>query len=103
MEALLRPAKPLYIGRKACMPTTPLVFSPAEPLIRAATAYDALRRNRDPKPALWPAYGPYGTTEHATNMTSLAQETHWQTQIRAGNRILATGTIVPEQIIPEPA
>ena len=36
-------------------------------------------------------------------MTSLAQETHWQTQIRAGNRILATGTIVPEQIIPEPA
>ncbi|WP_252737629.1 type I-E CRISPR-associated protein Cas5/CasD [Citreicella sp. C3M06] len=50
-QALMHPARPLFIGRKTCLPTAPIFTG----TLRAETVLDALRAIGLPGHALWPA------------------------------------------------
>lgn len=48
--ALVAPARPLFIGRKPCLPSRPIA---AEPMVEAANVYEALRRAPAPPKPAW--------------------------------------------------
>lgn len=94
--ALDTPERPLFLGRKPCLPATRLLLG----RVRAATLRDALRQRRpaidpardgDPTAALawWPEH------EHdADGVTvTVTDERDWANQIHGGHRVLRHGTI----------
>ncbi len=90
--ALDRPARPLFIGRKPCLPSRPL--RQPNPVI-AATAYDALTAcgsGRQLK-ALWPvAEGPESGAS-VTRVVSLSDLRNWRTGLHGGSRLVVEGTV----------
>lgn len=96
LEAALRqPARPLFLGRKTCLP--------AEPLLRGRIAADSAvaalgrwprDRRADPGPlnALWPK----DETGPAPNrLEPVHDERDWQNQIHAGRRLVRLGLVDP--------
>ena len=99
--ALDRPARPLFIGRKPCLPSAPL----AHGFVPAPTAYDALRNVPEVAPdkeggsrglrALWPlGEGPSdGDMVHA--IVDLPDLRNWRTGLHGGTRTVVEGRIEP--------
>ncbi|QPC45449.1 type I-E CRISPR-associated protein Cas5/CasD [Kaustia mangrovi] len=97
-DALLRPARPLFIGRKPCLPSRPLIApDPAASFIETQTVGEALetipRHNKDALRALWPA-GEGGTTR-TDRALDLADERNWSSGLHGGTRRVCEGTIQP--------
>lgn len=98
--ALDRPARPLFIGRKPCLPSCPLRVN----IINAVSAYEALRKvpavdaGRGPLRALWPqAEGP--TEGHQVHrIVALADLRNWKTGLHGGTRLVVEGTVEAEGI-----
>lgn len=92
--ALDRPARPLFLGRKACLPSLPIL--PAESLrwVEAGSVYEALRLYpAQPEGtycrAQWPAAeGPEGDREIA-----LCDERNWLTGMHGGSRRIIEGVL----------
>jgi len=86
-EALDRPARPLFLGRKPCLPTHPLRAGE----VRGATvheALDALARER-PCPAAWPANeGPAGDRS-----LDVADTRIWSSGLHGGTRAVVEGRV----------
>lgn len=84
--ALDRPARPLFIGRKPCLPTSPLLAGRAE----GATAYAALRSLEIAGHAIWPEEGdgPDGALRH-----DLADLRNWHSGLHGGSRVVMEGRI----------
>jgi CRISPR system Cascade subunit CasD len=74
-SALERPARPLFIGRKPCLPSSPLFSGWAE----ASTAQGALRSLGIPGRAFWPMEGD-------ENGFSLADLRNWNSGLHGGDR-----------------
>ena len=97
--ALDRPARPIFIGRKSCLPSAPLRqrFD-----IVAPTAYDALRKvpvvSGPPDGrmlALWPfGEGPEDLPE-ALRVVDIPDLRNWRTGLHGGTRKIVEGFIVP--------
>lgn len=88
-DALLRPARPLYLGRKPCLPARPLVTGQATDFLQAPTAHAALEHTAGKRHlrAFWPeGEGPVGQRGHET-----ADMRHWQTGLHGGVRIVQEG------------
>lgn len=106
-QALERPARPLFLGRKTCLPTRPLLAGRVE----ADDAVTALHKARDlalatlaaeDNPGIykydgtnaeWPL--PLGTT-HApagARIERLVDRRDWRNQIHGGERLVATGLL----------
>ncbi|HMV69100.1 MAG TPA: type I-E CRISPR-associated protein Cas5/CasD, partial [Myxococcota bacterium] len=47
-DALVRPARPLFLGRKPCLPSRPLVPAGAQAWVEAATVGEAIRAASGP-------------------------------------------------------
>ena len=103
-EALRRPARPLFLGRKCCLPARPLLDGQieAESLVEALRLVPRDQRaDAGPLPAWWPHVdGPQGDgTAH--NGEGRLMPTHdqrdWANQVHAGRRLLRHGTIVPRE------
>ncbi len=97
-DALLRPARPLFIGRKPCLPSCPLIApDPAASFIETQTVGEALetipRHSEDALRALWPA-GEGGTTR-TDRALDLADERNWSSGLHGGTRRVCEGTIQP--------
>ena len=103
-EALRRPARPLFLGRKCCLPARPLL----EGLMEADSLFEAIRevprdRRADagPLPAWWPAAerpqhagSAFGREER---LVPTFDQRDWANQIHAGRRLLRHGTVVPAE------
>jgi CRISPR system Cascade subunit CasD len=96
-EALGRPARPLFLGRKACLPSRPVLPPEADRWIEAASVYEALclypteirvERCR----AQWPvAEGP---GSQGYRQIALCDERNWLTGMHGGSRQIVEGMIV---------
>lgn len=96
-EALTRPARPLFIGRKPCLPAGPLLRE-KPPFVHAATAYDALRKVAGNEArAFWPlGEGPEAGSE-VDRIIDLPDIRNWRTGLHGGVRKVIEGRIVPER------
>src|SRR5699024_8082149 len=76
-SALVCPARPLFLGRKPCLPSRPLVAGTDDDFVEAPSAYDALKRISEPHNAraFWPEdEGPVGVRAH-----DVADLRYWRT------------------------
>lgn len=88
-DALIRPARPLFLGRKPCLPSRPLVSGSVADFLNAPTVYDALKQASGvPRArAFWPdEEGPVGTRAH-----DIADLRHWRTGLHGGSRTVWEG------------
>ena len=100
LAAFLHPARTLYFGRRSCIPAAPIVTDPANAIVTAATAYDALRSVPGPDRAMaaeWPAYGPLGTTRNAVAMQLRADQPSPENLHIHGHRHVCSGMVTPVQ------
>lgn len=94
--ALQAPARPLFVGRKSCLPSAPLFYG----MTKAQTAYEALEKtpraeeSEKTMRALWPENeGP----EHGSlidRILSLPDLRNWKTGLHSGSRLVVEGRIV---------
>lgn len=97
--ALDRPARPLFIGRKPCLPSAPL----RQGEIMAETAYEALGRvpcHETPAGglrALWPADEGPVTGPEVNRVLDLADQRNWMTGLHGGTRPVVEGRITPRE------
>lgn len=97
--ALQTPARPLFLGRKCCIPSCPLLLK----RVRCASLFVALelappiepeRRSEGPLAAWWPE-GEEGCPPGRPLAT--AEDRDWQNQIHAGRRVVIQGHVVPRE------
>lgn len=95
--ALARPARPLFIGRKSCLPSAPIW---REEKVLAATAYDALRAvpalRSDGRRAraIWPAGdGPAPSESNVSRLIELPDLKNWRTGLHGGARSVVEGLV----------
>lgn len=95
-EAVARPVRPLFIGRKPCLPAGPLLRE--ERFVHAATAYDALREVAGAQArAVWPlGEGPESGRE-VDRIVDLPDIRNWRTGLHGGVRKVVEGRVVPER------
>lgn len=83
-KALERPARPLFIGRKPCLPSAPLFAG----WIEASGVFAALQALGLPGRAIWPQQE---TAEPGS--FDLADLRNWRTGLHAGSRVVVEGAI----------
>ena len=96
--AVDRPVRPLFVGRKPCLPSAPMHVNLA---VSASSAYDALKQVPPCNPgqgalnALWPVGdGPvYG--ESVKRIIDLADLRNWRTGLHGGTRKVVEGVVEP--------
>ena len=97
-QAFDRPARPLFLGRKPCLPSAPLLARDPARWVTGDTAYEALSsvpggggRLR----ALWPVgQGPEGG-DVVDRIVDLADLRNWHTGLHGGSRRVVEGWITP--------
>lgn len=95
--ALGEPERPLFLGRKPCIPSLPLVLG----MVRAASLHAALLRapisaraaKGGPWAAWWPEAGEPAPTAGAGRLLPVYDERDWTNQIHTGRRFLWEGRI----------
>ena len=94
--ALAQPERPLFLGRKTCLPSVPLVLGRVE----APSLWAALRRAplsaraaEGPWAAWWPEAGEPAPPAGAGQLRPLYDERDWTNQIHTGRRFLWAGRI----------
>ncbi len=97
--ALDRPARPLFIGRKPCLPSAPLR---QKDFITAPTAYAALRsfpRQEDAAErlrALWPLGEGPSEGDAVHRIIDLPDLRNWRTGLHGGTRKIVEGVLLPQ-------
>ena len=95
--ALDRPARPLFIGRKPCLPSAPLLAADASRWVTADTAYEALcaLSEKGGARALWPEdHGPRAG-EAVDRIADCADLKVWRTGLHGGSRRVVEGRVTP--------
>ena len=97
-DAFDRPARPLFLGRKACLPSRPLLRGGPARWVQGDTAHQALRAlpgDGTRRRALWPAgEGPEtgGDVDRIVDMPDLR---NWRTGLHGGSRRVVEGWVAP--------
>lgn len=96
-QALQTPARPLFIGRKPCIPSAPLFVRLAlYPSLYQALCQEKLLRP-SPAPARykawWPAEEGAGATPTQTRLLHVTDQRDWQNQIHVGKRVMYEGFV----------
>ena len=100
-EAFEKPARPLFLGRKPCLPALPLLAAQeAERWVTANSAHEALAKlpgNGEKLRAQWPVgQGPEtGGSDQFISISDLADLRNWHTGLHAGSRQVVEGWISP--------
>ena len=96
-RALEEPARPLFIGRKPCLPSGPLFngFQEGDTALAALKAVPMGEKPsaHEPVRALWPAWE--GTDESA-NTHMLTDQRNWVSGLHGGGRLVCEGEIARE-------
>lgn len=95
--ALSLPARPIFIGRKPCLPSAPLDGG----FVHAATAFEALQRvpgeSTGPLRALWPAGEGPESGEAVHRIIDLPDLRNWRTGLHGGTRRVVEGALLLER------
>ena len=95
--ALMRPARPLFIGRKPCLPSAPLLLPGRVSAPDAHAALSALAAKPDAAPrkmrALWPQGEGPDVGENVWRVIDLPDLRNWRTGLHGGTRRVVEGTI----------
>ncbi|MFN3459371.1 MAG: type I-E CRISPR-associated protein Cas5/CasD [Oceanibaculum sp.] len=95
--ALSLPVRPLFIGRKPCLPSAPLDGG----FVHAATAFEALQRvpgeSTGPLRALWPAGEGPESGESVHRIIDLPDLRNWRTGLHGGTRRVVEGEVLLER------
>ncbi|MEW5421165.1 type I-E CRISPR-associated protein Cas5/CasD [Amorphus sp. 3PC139-8] len=103
--ALDRPARPLFLGRKPCLPSAPLYRG----FVMAETAGEALRLVPSGSPgagaserlrALWPVDEAPVTGAEIERIYPLPDIRNWTTGLHGGTRMIAEGSLMPAEAAP---
>ena len=102
--AIDRPARPLFVGRKPCIPSLPMCETAD---VSAPTAYAALmqvpsysdKSDRSLR-ALWPLDEGPVTGERVQRVIELADLRNWRTGLHGGTRKVVEGSITPLEASP---
>ena len=98
-EAFERPVRPLYFGRKPCLPSSPLLEEGESRWIVAGTAWAALCALPGAETRLraqWPMGEGPSLGECVDRIADLADLRNWQSGLHAGSRQIVDGWIVPD-------
>ena len=101
--AIDRPARPLFVGRKTCLPTAPLRAS--DP-VSAPSAYVALQHvpansaTEQVLRALWPLEEGPVDGDNVDRIIDLADLRNWRTGLHGGTRRVVEGNIIPVESTP---
>lgn len=95
-DALERPARPLFIGRKSCLPAAPLVAgrTETEDVLRALKEWpadDLPPGEEATREAWWPV--DLGETDRETRELTVSDQRDWANQVHTGQRTLRHGLI----------
>ena len=97
-EAFDRPARPLFLGRKPCLPSRPLLAKEPARWVTGETAYEALckvpgegRKLR----GLWPVGQGPEQGDGIDRVMDLADMRNWRTGLHGGSRQVVEGRISP--------
>ena len=99
-EGLDRPVRPLFLGRKSCLPSAPLLASGSNRWVTGDTAYEALCRvpgEEEEYRAQWPiGQGPEagGAVDQISDLADLR---NWHTGLHVGSRQVVDGRVTPER------
>lgn len=102
VAALERPARPLFIGRKPCLPSAPVLW---KKFVAAPTAHDALLRleNEADTPvkrmrAIWPIGEGPEDGESVFRIVDLPDSRNWRTGLHGGARKIVEGVVLAREI-----
>ena len=99
-EAFDNPARPLFLGRKPCLPSAPLLSPGAGRWVTAATAHEALcsipgaEQAVEPLRALWPVGEGPEAGEMVDRIYDLADLRNWRTGLHGGSRRVVEGRMI---------
>ncbi|MHA7969332.1 type I-E CRISPR-associated protein Cas5/CasD [Rhizobium sp. CAU 1783] len=108
-EALFRPARPLFIGRKPCLPSRPILPARREDwLLHAPTAYAALARlpaadrqgRKSTLRAFWPPGEGPEDGEAVARIYDLPDLRNWRSGLHGGHRRVVEGFVTLEEVAP---
>lgn len=111
-EALRAPARPLFLGRKCCLPSGPVWLGEAKaPSLRQALEQtpragglrrgDPMRSDADELQAVWPRAE--GADENETRLWPRVEDRDVANAIHVGRRIYVDGRVNPPHPAPSPA
>jgi CRISPR system Cascade subunit CasD len=98
--ALNYPARPLFLGRKPCIPSMPILSGE----LRAASAYEALERVSSAENAtrklraLWPVNEGPTEGDRVHRIVALPDLRNWKTGLHGGSRMVVEGTVVAGEV-----
>lgn len=99
IQAFHCPARPLFIGRKPCLPSRPIVASGADRYVEGSNAYDALcalawrNASTGPKKALWPLGEGPQTGKCVDRIVERRDLRDWRKGVHAGSRSVVVGWV----------
>ena len=96
-HALDYPGRPLFIGRKPCLPSTVLLAPGRKRWIFAATAHDALESLAvtEEHRAMWPVGEGPESGEGVDRVEDWADLRNWKTGLHSGSRRVVEGWVKP--------
>lgn len=97
-EALERPARPLYLGRKPCLPSSFLLDAEPHRWSSGSNVYEALRNLPGaaiPLRAQWPVGQGPEAGEGVDQVADLDDTRNWRTGLHAGSRRVVAGWVEP--------
>ena len=97
-EAFDRPARPLFLGRKPCLPSAPLLANEPNCWVTGDTAYEALHALPEPGEslrAMWPVGQGPEVGNGVDRIADLADLRNWRTGLHGGSRRVVEGRIAP--------
>ena len=97
-DALDRPSRPLFLGRKPCLPSAPLLVGGPGRWLMADTAHAAICAApgaNEPLRAQWPIGEGPEPGDDADLIVDVADLRNWRTGLHGGSRRVVEGRIVP--------
>lgn len=93
--ALNEPERPLFIGRKPCLPSTPLLLglTDAPTLLAALEDLDEVVEMGDGECALWWEEGDEPVPNRPSVRLTVTDERDWTTQLHGGQRLIRRSTL----------
>ncbi|NLI77828.1 MAG: type I-E CRISPR-associated protein Cas5/CasD [Candidatus Riflebacteria bacterium] len=104
-EALRQPSRPLFLGRKPCLPAAPLLFGrySAESLVAALAMVPPVPASRRDEPAeggslpaWWPAED--GGPADESVLIEVSDERDWANQIHVSRRLVRRGRVTVREV-----
>jgi len=100
--ALRQPARPLFVGRKTCLPAGPILLGVVEaPSLLAALATIPRLRRGDPgllRAAWWEGDDTSGSVGES-RVFPVTDERDWRSRVHAGRRLMREGHVDPPEAI----